>query len=206
MTEAERAVAPSADSQPDMNALSKSIWQLTEEVLELLRSRSRNAVHKQKMPDLLWLDDLTETQANTVIAIRQLCEQSPEGITLKKLAETLGVSPAAASVMVDLLVKKKMLKRTKSKSDRRAVLIRLTQNTAHLFKISEQSLLETFSALQDSLGPEFLGDWQRILVTASAALHQVVGPAALADPDLADSALVDPVFSESALDGDGAAG
>jgi DNA-binding MarR family transcriptional regulator len=158
-----------------MARASRTIWQLTEDVLELLRSRSRSAVHKQKRPDLLWLDELTETQANTVIAIRQLCEESPEGVTLKKLAETMGVTPAAASVMVDLLVKKKMLKRTKSKNDRRAILIRLTPETSGLFEISEQTLLETFQSLQDTLGPEFVSDWQRILVTASVALQQVVG-------------------------------
>jgi DNA-binding MarR family transcriptional regulator len=161
-------------AQPAVDGLSKSIWQLTEDVLELLRSRARGAVHKQKRADLLWLDELTETQGNTVIAIRQLCEGSPEGVTLKKLAETMGVTPAAASVMVDLLVKKKMLKRTKSKSDRRAVLIRLTPDTANLFEISERTLLQTFMSLQDLSGPEFLLDWHRILVTAAAALRQVV--------------------------------
>ena len=157
-----------------MEEISKSIWQLTEDVLELLCSRARSAVHKQKRPELLWLDELTETQSNTVIAIRQLCEESPEGVTLKKLAETMGVTPAAASVMVDLLVKKRMLKRTKSKSDRRAVLIRLTADTSGLFDISEQSLLQTFMVLQDSIGLEALLDWQRILMTAVGALPHVV--------------------------------
>ena len=136
-----------------MDEISKSIA-LTEDVLELLRSRARSAVHERMRPDLLWLDDLTETQGNTVIAVRQLCEESPEGVTLKKLAETMGVTPAAASVMVDLLVKKKMLKRTRSKSDRRAILIRLTPDTSNLFEISDQNLLETFMSLEDSLGPE----------------------------------------------------
>jgi DNA-binding MarR family transcriptional regulator len=164
-----------------MDVISKSIWQETEEVLELLRSQSTAAVHKRKRPELLWLDDLTETQSNTVIAVRQLCDETPEGVTLKKLAETMGVTPAAASVMLDLLVKKKMLKRTKSKSDRRAILIRLTPDTAGLFDISEQTLLETFMGLQESLGPELLLDWHRILVTAAAALRQVVGAGTSAD-------------------------
>ncbi len=150
-------------------------------------------MHKHKRPELLWLDDLTETQSNTVIAIRQLCDESPEGVTLKKLAETMGVTPAAASVMVDLLVKKKMLKRTKSKSDRRAVLIRLTPDTSNLFDISEQTLRETFMSLQESLGPKLLVDWQRILVTASAALRHVV----------AEKTPTESEPAPSTLDGDG---
>ncbi len=169
------AAAPDAVGRPAIEKISKSIWQLTEDVLELLRSQSRNAVHKQKRADLLWLDDLTGTQGNTVIAIRQLCEESPEGVTLKKLSETMGVTPAATSVMVDLLVRKKMLKRTKSRSDRRAVLIRLTPETSDLFEISEQNLFQSFMRVQDSLGPDILVDWQRILVTATTALRQAVG-------------------------------
>jgi DNA-binding MarR family transcriptional regulator len=166
--------AAGGDIQPAIEDIFRSIWQLTEDVLELLRSESRSAVHREKGTGLLWLDDLTETQSNTVIAVRQLCEASPEGITLKKLAETMRVTPAAASVMVDLLVKKKMLKRTKSKNDRRAVLIRLTPETAGLFTISEQNLLETFMNLRDRLGLETLLEWQKILVTSTKALRQVV--------------------------------
>jgi DNA-binding MarR family transcriptional regulator len=166
--------SPDVFAQPAMDGISRSIWQLTEDVLELFRSRARNAVHAQKRADLLWLDDLTETQGNTVIAVRQLCVESREGVTLKKLAETMSVTPAAASVMVDLLVKKKMLKRTKSKSDRRAILIRLTPDTSDLFDVSDQNLLETFMCLQDSLGPEIIHEWQRILATATTAMRQVV--------------------------------
>jgi len=155
--------------------VARSIWQLTEDALELLRSRSTAAVHRQKRPDYLWLDELTGTQSNMVIAIRQLCEASPEGVTLKKLAETIGVTPAAASAMVDVLVKKKLFRRTKSKSDRRTILIRLTPRTSELFDVSDSSLIESFIGLEHSLGFETLHDWQRILMTVTAALRQVVG-------------------------------
>lgn len=117
---------------------------------------------------------MTRSQGNTVIAVRQLTEIYPEGVTLKKLAEYIGVTPAAASVMVDLLVKKKMLKRTRSKSDRRSVLIRLTPQTAQLFEISEQSLRRSVMSLLGRLGPDFLRDWQRILVSAAAVLREIV--------------------------------
>jgi DNA-binding MarR family transcriptional regulator len=183
VTEANGVGSPAVVDQPPIEAISKSIWQLTEDVLELLRSQARSAVHKQMRPDLHWLDELTETQGSTVIAVRQLCEEFPGGVALKKLAETMGVTPAAASVMVDLLVKKKMLKRTRSKSDRRAVLIRLTPDTAGLFEISEHNLQQTFTSLEDTLGPGALLDWQRILLTAKAALRLVVGEKMSAESD-----------------------
>jgi DNA-binding MarR family transcriptional regulator len=182
-----------AADQPAMDEISKAIWQETEEVLDLLRRRSQNAIHRQKKPGILWLDELTETQGNTVIAVRQLCDESPEGVTLKKLAETMGVTPAAASVMVDLLVKKKMLKRTKSKSDRRAVLIRLTPDTAGLFDISEGTLLQTFAGLQETLGKETLLDWHRILLKARVALRQLPGIQPSEDSDEHETSSADVV-------------
>ena len=163
--EVDKTGSPEVAATPAMEEISRSILQLTEDVLELLRSRSRSAVYAQKRPELLWLDDLTETQGNTVIAIRQLCDECPEGVTLKKLAETMGVTPAAASVMVDLLVKKKMLTRTRSKNDRRAVLIRLSPDYGGLFEISEESLRRASPSWRSSLGPEYSaigrGSWWR---------------------------------------------
>jgi len=190
--------SPEAVAAPAMELIAKSIWQLTEDVLVLLRKQSQHAVHSEKRPELLWLDDLTETQSNTVIAVRQLCEESPEGVTLKRLAETMGVTPAAASVMVDLLVKKKMLKRNKSKSDRRAVLIRLSPETTSLFEISEQALLKTFMNLQEVLGPELLLDWQRALLTAAGALRQVTTDKARLEADAAAAMSADEGPAESA--------
>ena len=159
----------------EMAAISRSIWQMTEEFLELLRTGSTAAVHNQKRPDVLWVDDLTEAQSNTVIAVRQLCETAHEGVALKKLAEMMGVTPAATSLMVDLLVKKRILKRTRSRNDRRGVLIKLTPQISDLFEVSDRSLLQTFTSLQDSLGPQFLYDWQKTLRTATGALRQVLG-------------------------------
>ncbi|MBN1321371.1 MAG: MarR family transcriptional regulator [Thermoleophilia bacterium] len=177
---ADAAPAPT-DATPTMAQISESIWRLTEEVLELLRTRATGEVQKQKKPDVLWVDDVTRAQGNTVIAIRQLCEATPEGVTLKKLAEAIEVTPAAASVMVELLVKKKMLKRTRSKSDRRSILIRLAPETSQLFEISEQTLGDSVMSLADALGPDLLRQWQKILATAAVALRQVVGTHAPAE-------------------------
>jgi len=183
MVEPEEAGPVPVDAPLTMEQVSESIWRLTEEVLELLRTRATGEVQKQKKPDVLWVDDVTRAQGNTVIAIRQLCETSPEGVTLKRLAEAIEVTPAAASVMVELLVKKKMLKRTRSKSDRRSILIRLAPETSQLFEISEQTLGDSVMSLADALGPDLLRQWQTILAAAAVALRQVVGTHAPAEED-----------------------
>jgi DNA-binding MarR family transcriptional regulator len=183
LKQAGRTDPTDATAQPETDASSRSIWQLTEDVLELFRSRSRNEVNKQKAPGILWLDDLSETQSNTVIAIRQLCDESPDGVTLRKLAETMRVTPAAASVMVNLLVKKRIVRRTKSKNDRRAVLIRLRPECEALFDVSEQSLHETLRSVQASAGPAFLEEWRNILVTASNAMRQAIDGEVSSEPN-----------------------
>ena len=178
--ETEETVASPPAPPLTLEEVSESIVQLTEEVLELLRSQATHAVRRRKKRTELWLDDLTETQSNTVIAVKHLSEQSALGTTLKKLAETIGVTPAAASVMVDLLVSKRMLERTRSEADRRAVVIRLTPETARLFKTSDQSLRKSFEGLADTLGAQTLYDWQQILATAATALKQQTAAAAKA--------------------------
>ena len=79
------------------------------------------------------------------------------------------------SEVVDLLVKKKMLRRNRSKNDRRSVLIRLTSDTSGLFEISERSLQETIAGLDRSLGRDTLRALQNNLVTVATALQEVVG-------------------------------
>ena len=143
-------------------------------MLELLRSLASSEIERQKGPNVLWVDDVSRAQGNTVIATKQLCDEHPEGISLKTLAETMGVTAAAASVMVDLLVSKNLLARSRSEDDRRAVLVRLTPEASRLFEISDRCLTTSVLSLTDSLGKELLKDWQRILVSASSALERTV--------------------------------
>lgn len=163
------------DSEPSLPEVCQSIWKTTEELLELLRSYSTSRIQEQKDPDALWIDDVTRAQGRTVVAVKDLCDVHPEGVSLKKLAETIGVTPAAASIMVDLLVEKGMIERTRSRNDRRAVLLRLSPQTARLFKICDQSLSQAVMSVAETLGPETVREWERILATASAALRQAVG-------------------------------
>ncbi len=164
-----------ASTEVPLEKVCESIWKTSEVVLELLRSHSTNEIHARKGPDALWVDDVTRAQGNTVIAIKQLCDVHPEGVGIKKLAETIGVTAAAASVMVDLLEAKKMVKRTRSKNDRRALLVRLTPQTTDLFAICEESLGSAVMSVGDTLGPQILRDWEKILTTVSAVLYETLG-------------------------------
>ncbi|MBN1630744.1 MAG: MarR family transcriptional regulator [Thermoleophilia bacterium] len=165
---------PQTVAEAELEQVCQSIWKTTEEVLELLRSYSMYQIQRQKHTDALWIDEVTRAQGQTVIAVKELCQVHPEGVTLKKIAEATRVSPAAASVMVDLLVSKKMLRRARSRTDRRAILVRLTPQTVRLFEICDRSLGEAVMGVADELGPEVVQEWQRILSAAASVLRRTV--------------------------------
>lgn len=181
------AAPPAQDDELALEQACESIWTTIDLVLELLRSYSTSQVLAQKAPNVLWLDDLTRAQSNALVAIKGLCDASPQGVTLTKLAETMGVSPAAASVMVDILVAKKTVRRSRSKNDRRAIRVRLTPQTAALFDIGVQSLTNAVMGIADSVGEETLYELRTILLTVLDALRRSLSVGAYADSETPDS-------------------
>ncbi len=150
------------------------IWKSNERVLDLLRTHATSEVQKKKRGHI-WLNDVSRAQSNTILAIKRLCDTYPEGVSLKKLAETVGVTPAAVSVTVEILVTKKIIKRTQSQDDRRAILLCLTPQTQRLFEIVDQSLGQAVLTVADELGPQALRDWLTMQQTAIAVLERTVG-------------------------------
>ncbi|MDD3118033.1 MAG: MarR family transcriptional regulator [Victivallales bacterium] len=80
------------------------------------------------------------SQVNLIKIVRKMTSDAPEGISLKTLAGELGVSAAAASEQVNVLVSKKLLCRRSSVSDRRAICIKLSDEAEKKFKQVEDYL------------------------------------------------------------------
>ena len=64
-------------------------------------------------------------------------ENDGHGISLKALAVRLGITPAAASEMVDTLVRKSVLKRSVDAADRRAIAIVVSEELQKHFNARE---------------------------------------------------------------------
>ena len=73
------------------------------------------------------------------------------GISLKVLAERLGITPAAASEMVDTLVKKGVLTRSVDPVDRRAISIVVADELQTRFRATEKSYDECFLGFLDTI-------------------------------------------------------
>jgi DNA-binding MarR family transcriptional regulator len=102
--------------------------------------------------------DLSMAQMNLMMAVR-----NHEELTLSKLAELLKVSPPSVSVMVERLVERKMLIRTRSSTDRRKVIISLSPESEQRIEKMEEQMLASFIELVEELGPETARKWGEVL-------------------------------------------
>ncbi len=100
------------------------IWQrgffLTDYLRDITLEMKNSGVLKQMFKDM------TFRQMKAFRAVVHLTEDSPDGISLKEISEKLGISPASASEMIDVLVQKEVLVRTKDQYDRRAIRIKVS--------------------------------------------------------------------------------
>ena len=100
---------------------------MAEELIRELRSNHRvsNARIKEfcarQVPAEIF--HYTLSQMRAIDTLYALTRDTGKGVQLKVLAEKLSITPAAASEMVDTLVKKGVLTRTPDPRDRRAIAI-----------------------------------------------------------------------------------
>lgn len=110
-------------------------------------------------------DDLTLSQLHAVKTIHQL---GP--VSISQLAKSLKVSLPSVSVMVDRLVEKGVLTRTRSTIDRRKVEVSIVPHLQEDIKKLELAILETFIDLVEKIGPETTQKWCDVLEKVGQAL------------------------------------
>lgn len=104
-------------------ARTEAIWENLFRVTDGIRSRHLRSEEGTPANPIL---NLTISQGRMFHQVLELRAAYPEGVSLSRLADRAGVSPAAASEMVDVLVRKEVLVREVSPEDRRAIRIRLS--------------------------------------------------------------------------------
>lgn len=96
---------------------------------------------------------LSVRQCAVMANIRRYTQQHPEGIPMSTLAERVGMSPSAASHMVDSLMSQGMVERNQSPTDRRAVLVTIAKAflspSAAIDKAQQKAIEELHSALTE---------------------------------------------------------
>lgn len=97
---------------------------------------------------------VTVSQLKMVRTVYDLTSLSGTGVALKSVAQNLGTTAAAASEMVDMLVRKKILERTQDPEDRRQVRIRLVPELYEHFKRIEEHFTDLTAEFVATLSPE----------------------------------------------------
>ena len=124
-----------------------SSWQITVQQLRLLRTVER----------------LTRTKY-------------PEGIMLKSLAESLNVTSAAASGMVETLVKRNYLERDQAKNDRRSVRIKLSKYCIERIRVLDLYFQSVSEKIAAQLPEEDLKTLVQNIEKLSADFESIVPP------------------------------
>lgn len=93
--------------------------------------------------------DLTMPQMKVLMILSSRTESS-----VTNLAETMGVSLSNMTGILDRLVTQELVERVPSVSDRRSVIIRLTENAKQIFHQLNQSGFERFNLIIENLTSE----------------------------------------------------
>lgn len=93
----------------------------------------------------------TLSQMRAIHTLYSLTQDTGSGVQLKLLAEKLAITPAAASEMVDTLVRKGAIIRKNDPSDRRAVRLYVGDSLRERFEACEISLNELTAKFMNTL-------------------------------------------------------
>jgi len=113
------------------------------------------------------LKDLSISQFHAIMMIRKKTK-----VSLKELAAMQQISSPSASAMVNRLVKKGILKRSQSKSDRRKIEISLTENAMARHEKAEKAVFASFVDLIEKLGPGATSEWCNVLEKVEVLFSQ----------------------------------
>ena len=114
---------------------------------------------------------VTLSQLKMVNTVFELTRSSGEGVPLKDVARDLGTTAAAASEMVDVLVRKKILERNQDPGDRRQIRIRLVPELRDHFRSIEANFTNLAAAYLATL-PE---EKREALISGTAGFLEFVG-------------------------------
>lgn len=97
---------------------------------------------------------LSVRQCAVLANIRRYTHSHTEGIPMSVLAERVGMSPSAASHMVDSLMSQGMVERHQGATDRRAVLVTISQSFLALAASIEKAQQKAIDELKAVLSEE----------------------------------------------------
>lgn len=123
----------------------------------------------QTFPDDGVIPALTPRQMVLLLTVR-----GRDGVSIKELADSLGVTNSSVSTMVERLVENGILTREPNPADRRGVLVRISPNMEAVIEPFEKQALRLLVDLLEKLGPETARAWRSLNNQIHGALVELV--------------------------------
>jgi len=135
---------PGSENMQDAEALWRNIFALSDAMKSMHADSRRVSVFYQ----------ITLSQLKMVNTVFRLTGATGAGVALKEVAKELGTTAAAASEMVDVLVRKNILARNQDPADRRQIQIQLVPELQKHFRGIEAQFTGLTAEYLSALGPE----------------------------------------------------
>lgn len=118
---------------------------------------------------------LSVRQCAVLANIRRYTMVHPEGIPMSQLAERVGMSPSAASHMIDSLMSQGLVERHQSPTDRRAVLVTIAKSFIAPTAAIEKAQTAVIEELRTHLTQEELRIHEQVIEKLYAAVLEREG-------------------------------
>lgn len=130
---------------------------LTEANRRLSGRKSAKGSHKRL------LRDISGGQVHLIHTLERLLEFHPDGVSLNRLSEELGVSAASVSGMVNRLVDKGLIERRQSEQDRRQIRIFLSDAMQKEIELRKLKMRHGAMRIVSELDDEVVERWFEIM-------------------------------------------
>lgn len=121
------------------------------------------------------LAKLSVRQCAVLANIRRYTMVHPEGVPMSQLAERVGMSPSAASHMIDSLMGQGLVERHQSPTDRRAVLVTIAKSFIAPTAAIDKAQTAAIEELRSHLTEEELRIHERVIEKLYAAVLEREG-------------------------------
>lgn len=118
---------------------------------------------------------LSVRQCAVLANIRRYTTVHPEGVPMSQLAERVGMSPSAASHMIDSLMGQGLVERHQSPTDRRAVLVTIAKSFMAPTAAIDKAQTAAIEELRSHLTEEELRIHERVIEKLYAAVLEREG-------------------------------
>ena len=146
----------SSNPEPD-------IYETFRQLETIIKFLKRTSFQRIKNPNIKVIFNLSVRQLTCLAGVNDLTKIYPDGVALKQLAQFLQLTLPAASLLVDSMVKKKLLYRTENPDDRRVLRISLSREGEEAFAQLSHEMDISVEALMDGISLDDQLELQRIV-------------------------------------------